>query len=141
MEGEETRKEKKPRTEKQKAATAKALEALKARREIARDVIQDDMKKQVEDAEERIVSKVISRIKAPVEKPVVEEESVPVVKKGAFTGHKKKVVIEESSSDEEVVVVKKKKPVVVEEKPALARATEAVKKTTGNKLLDRLYGF
>jgi plasmid stabilization system protein ParE len=138
MEGEETKKEKKPRSEKQKAATAKALEALKARREIARDVIHDDMKKQVEEAEERIVTKVISRIKTPVEKAVVEEESVPVIKKVV---PKKKVVVEESSSDEEVVIVRKKKPVVEEEKPPLARATQAVKKTTGNKLLDRLYGF
>jgi len=133
MENEETKKDKKPRSEKQKAATAKALESLKARREIARNVIDDDMKKQVEEAEERIVSKVISRIKTPVEKPV-EEEDVPVKK-----APKKKVVVEESSSDEEVVVVKKKKAEVKSE--PLAKATESMKRTTGNRLLDRLYGL
>lgn len=134
---EEVEKPKKQRTEKQKAATAKALEALKARRQIARDVINEDMNKQVEEVEERIVAKVMSRM-GVIKPEHEEEEEVKKVVKKAIKPTKKVVVIEEeeSSSEEEVVIKKVKK-----EKPATQTAPEPVRKTTGNKLLDKMYGF
>jgi hypothetical protein len=144
MDPEARDKQKKPRTEAQKAATAKALESLKARRQIARDVINDDMGKQVEEAEERIVAKVMSRMGVIKE----SEEDAPDVKKAvkkAVAVEKKKrvVVVEESdssSSEEEVVIKKVKK---VKEAPESGKAVPEVvaKRTTGNKLLDKMYGF
>ena len=135
-------KPKKERSEKQKAATAKALEALKARRQIARDVISEDMNKQVEEVEERIVSKVMSRM--GVIKPSEEEapEVKKVIKKAvAAEKPKKKVVVieeEESSSEEEEVIIKKVKKEKVKE---VAPEPVAPRRTTGNKLLDKMYGF
>lgn len=140
MEPEE--KTKKVRTEKQKQATAKALEALKARRQIARDVIDEGMKAEVEEAEERIVAKVMSRM-GVIKK---EEEDLPEVKKAVKKAvavvvpekKKKVVVVEESdSSSEEEVVIKKVKKV----KEAPESQPEPQRRTTGNKLLDRLYNF
>jgi hypothetical protein len=125
-------KDKKPRTEKQKAATAKALEALKARRQIAREVIDDEMRKEVEEAEERIVSKIMTRIKEQQPK----EAPAPVIPKAG----KKKVTVEEddSSSEEEVVVVRKQPKAKHNPEPVIPSKPKA---TTGNKLLDRIYGL
>ena len=134
---------KKPRTEKQKAATAKALEALKARRQMTQEMIDEKMTKHVDEAEERIAAKVLARMN--VIKP--EEEEEPVVKKAIKKAvevsepKKKKVIVveEESSSEEEVIIQRVKKtkaPAPVEvSKPAVPV------RTTGNKLLDRMYGF
>ena len=58
----EVKYEKKPRTEKQKAATAKALEALKARRQMTQEMIDEKMTKHVDEAEERIAAKVLARL-------------------------------------------------------------------------------
>ena len=143
-------KTKKPRTEAQKAATAKALASLKARREIAREVIGEDMHKQVEEAEERIVAKVMSRMGVVKE----SEEDAPEVKKAVKKAvavvvpekKKKVVVVEESESDsssEEEVVVRKVKKVKDPEpvKQAIQKVNEVKPRTTGNKLLDKMYGF
>lgn len=143
-------KDKKPRSEKQKAATAKALEALKARRQIARDVIDEGMKAEVEDAEERIVAKVMSRMGVIKEKEETQPEVVKAVKKAVVvqqevTKPKKKVVVveesESSSSEEEVIVRKVKKVKEVKEVKDEVKAPEPARRTTGNKLLDKMYGF
>jgi len=139
----EVKYEKKPRTEKQKAATAKALEALKARRQMTQEMIDEKMTKHVDEAEERIAAKVLARLQKPVEEKKVVEK--PVEKVVAEKPKKQKVVVvqEESSSSEEEVIIqrvkKTKAPAPVEEKKPVAVPVPV--RTTGNKLLDRMYGF
>ena len=158
------------RTDKQKEATQKALQKLKDQREKINDMLKEKEvethKKKVEDADERIISRLMSKL-------MEEEEAVPKPKK-----EKKKIIVEESESSEsepEIVYVKKekakakpKKKIIVEQsesseeeeairkvikrsqpKPKPKAEPVAVpsapqpqeRKTTGNKMLDKLYGY
>jgi len=132
--------DKKQRSEKQKAATAKALAALKAKRQLADNVIEDDMKKQVEDAEERIVQKVMGRL-GEYKPPAVERE---VIVKQKTKPKQKVVIVEESSESEEEVIIQKVKKAKAPSAPVEKKVEvppEVAKRTTGNKILDRLYGL
>ena len=131
------KKEKKPRSEAQKAATAKALSALKARREITHDVIKQKEEEMLAEAEEKLIGKIMTRM-GVIKKDEEEKVEVKQVIKQAKKPKKVVIVEEESSSEEEVVVQKVKKA-----KAPKVEVPEVIKPkvSTGNKLLDRLYGL
>ena len=122
---------KKPRSEAQKEANRKALAVLKEKREAAAAEVLARQKKELDEAEEILVSKVVNRLK---EAPAVKEEKPAPVKKPA----RKVVIVEEDDEEEEVVVQK-----VIKKTPAISVAVpvEPKRLSTGNKLLDRLYGI
>jgi hypothetical protein len=156
------------RTDKQKEATQKALAKLKEQREKVNDMLKEKEvethKKKVEDADERILSRLMNKLMEEEEAPaktkskdkkkiIVEEsessesepEIVYVKKANAKVKPKKKIIVEQSeSSEEEEVIRKAKKKYIPKPKaePAAAPVAEVKeRKTTGNKMLDKLYGY
>lgn len=152
------------RTDKQREATAKALAKLKEKREklneLATKDAQEERKKKAQETEERLLGKLMEKLGIPKEEPIETKEEPKASRP------KKQIIIEESESEPEVVIVKKKKPakkkIIVQEESeeetapkvsANAKAKAKPKKeeqpvevqhiarTTGNKLLDKLYGY
>ena len=160
------------RTDKQKEATQKALAKLKEQREKVNDMLKEKEvethKKKVEDADERILSRLMSKLleedEAPAKtkskddrsarKKIIVEESessesepeiVYVKKAKAKAKPKKKIIVEQSESSEEEEAIRKvikrsqPKPKPKAEPAPVAEVKE--RKTTGNKMLDKLYGY
>lgn len=134
---ESQKKDKKPRSEAQKAATAKALTALKARREMTHDVIKQKEEEMLAEAEEKLIGKIMAKM-GTIKKEEEDDVEVKQVIKKASKPKKVVVVEEDSSSEEEVIVQKVKKT-----KQPKVEVPEVIKPrpSTGNKLLDRMYGL
>ena len=96
---------KKPRTDKQIAAFAKAQEAIKAKRAKAKE----DKEKGITKVEDKVEDK-LEEIKQQKEEILEEEPEVEYVKKPKRKAKKKKIVIEQdsSSSDEEIVISRRR---------------------------------
>lgn len=153
------------RTDKQREATQKALAKLREKREKVNEILksksEEEHKKKVEEVDERIVTRIMAKLleedsvlapaktmKKPKKQIIVEESEsdsepeVVIVKKPKSKPKKKQIIVQQSESSEEEVPKKTSKKAKPKESVAPVSVPAPVeRKTTGNKMLDKLYGY
>jgi len=129
-------KPKKERSEKQKAATAKALDILRAKREANRKAQEEEVAEVQEEKKAEVIKAKTEKQKAKkLVNTLSQAQEVPFVTRNDFDSFKNDILSQLKPSNKEPTIVEK----IVEKPVEKTIVRESVRVVSGNELLDRIF--